>query len=349
METSTTMTVGIDISDRHSHLCFLDESGEVMRRMKVPTTEIGFRKAFEGEKPKLVALEASTHSPWISRLLSELAHEVLVANPRQLKLISESHTKNDANDAELLARMARADKKLLRPVHHRSREAQLELAIIQVRKNLVATRSKLINAMRGLAKSQGERIRTCSTAKFYEAATASLSPGLLAQLQPLLETVSQVSQRIEEQNQKIEALVEKHPVAQKLTAIHGVGPVTSTSFVLTLDDERRFSSSRKVGAFIGLCPRQDQSGKLEKQLGITKAGDAELRVLLVNCAQGILRKGAPDSDLKRWGLKLASRGGKNAKKRAAVAVARKLAVLMHRLWVTGATYEPLYRSRLQPT
>jgi len=342
----TEMTVGVDVSDKHTYFCCVDQAGEVVRQAKVPTTDAGIRKALSKVKaPARVVLEAGTHSPWMSRLIESLGHETIVADPRRLKIISQSATKNDWNDAELLARLGRADLKLLKPIFHRTERAAADLRVLKVRGALVKSRTLLINSVRGLTKSHGARLKACAPERFHVIARESLPKELATGVEPLLKAIEDLTAQIAEQDRSLEAMVAAFPDAQRLDAVYGVGPVTALTFILTLDDKERFKSSRSVGQFVGLCPRQDQSGDSDKQLHISKAGDTQLRSLLVSSAQTILRKNAPDSDLKRWGTSLASRGGKNAKKRAAVAVARKLAVLLHRLWVTGEAYEPLHAGK----
>jgi transposase len=203
----------------------------------------------------------------------------------------------------------------------------------------------LVNTVRGLAKAAGARVRSCDTDHFGVAARETLPSELVAALEPILKTIEELTKRVLEQDKAVEALAKDLPDARRLDQVYAVGALTAVTYIFTLDDKARFKSSRSVGPYVGLCPKQDQSGDTDKQLHITKAGDAQLRTLLIGCAQTILRKNAPDSDLKRWGTKLASRGGKNAKRRAVVAVARKLAVLLHRLWVTGEEYEPLRSSK----
>ena len=149
-----------------------------------------------------------------------------------------------------------------------------------------------------------------------------------------------------EQDRQIREACGRYPETQWLLQVQGVGPVTALAYVLTLEEPTRFEKSRTVGAFLGLTPRRDQSGQSDKQLPITKAGNTYLRQLLVNCAHYIMGPFAQDSDLRRYGERIASRGGKNAKKRAVVAVARKLAVLLHRLWQDQSTYQPLYKVAL---
>jgi transposase len=161
-------------------------------------------------------------------------------------------------------------------------------------------------------------------------------------LTPIVEIIGKLTDQIKEYDRKIEQISkEKYPETELLRAIKGVGPVTALAFVLILEDPERFSKSRQVGSFLGLTPRRDQSGEIDKQLRITKAGNPFLRRLLVGAGQYILGPFGEDCDLKRFGLRLSARG-KNAKRRAVVAVARKLSVLLHRLWKHGEMYEPLH-------
>jgi transposase len=289
-----------------------------------------------------VALETGVHSPWVSRQLTQLGHEVIVAHARNVRLIGESKRKDDRLDARMLARLARLDPDLLSPVQHRSAEAQAHLTVIRARAALVGARTALVNAARGLAKSYGERLRKCGTQQVGQDLAAGLSAELKAALQPLLAEVESLSQRIAEYDRRIEQIAkEVHPEVALLKQVKGVGTLIALTYVLTLDDPRRFRRSRDAGCFLGLRPGRRNSGNSEPQLHISKEGDRYLRTLLVQGAHYILGPFGQDSDLRRWGLKLAERGGKNAKKRAVVAVARKLAVLLHKLWVSGEVYEPL--------
>ena len=138
-----------------------------------------------------------------------------------------------------------------------------------------------------------------------------------------------------------------YPETLTLREITGVGPVTALAYVLTLEDPTRFNKSRDVGPYLGLTPKRDQSGKTDKALSISKAGNTYLRRLLVGSAHYILGPFGPDCDLRRYGTRIASRGGKAAKRKAVVAVARKLAVLMHQLWKNKATYDPFYKNCLK--
>lgn len=338
-------TVGLDLGDHYSQYCVLATAGEVEQEGRIRTTLEALRGWFSSLKVCRVALEAGTHSPWVSRLVTELGHEVIVANPRKLRLIYQNNDKCDEVDARYLARVARMDPSLLAPLSHRGVVAQADLAILRARDALVTARTKLVNHARGAVKSFGARLPTGSTHGFVNKVSAHVPEQLKPGLEPLLRSIQELTDRIADQDRKIQGLVERYPEAKNLQQVSGVGPLTSMSFILTLEDPARFKKSRTVGSFLGLRPRTDDSGTRESQLGITKAGDMFLRRLLVGSAHYILGPFGPDTDLRRWGMALAQRGGKNAKKRAVVAVARKLAVLLHRLWVSGKPYEPLRNAR----
>jgi transposase len=340
------LTVGLDLGDRSSSYCVLDEAGRIILERKLPTTREAMKQTL-GKMPRsLMALETGTHSPWVSRLLTELGHEVIVAHAQKVRLIAESQRKDDRLDARTLARLARIDPELLCPVQHRSAQAQLHLTEIRARAGLVSARTALVNAARGLVKSYGERLRKCGTQQFRRDITSGLSAGLREALDPLLREVESLNERIQEYDRRIEKMAkETYPETALLKQVKGVGDLIAVTYVLTIEDSHRFRKSRDVGGFLGLQPGRRKSGESEPQMHISKEGDEYLRTLMVQGAHYILGPFGEDSDLRRWGQKLAARGGKNAKKRAVVAVARKLAVLLHRLWVNGEAYEPLYNSQ----
>jgi transposase len=297
-----------------------------------------------------VALEVGTHSPWVSRYLAGLGHEVVVANPRKVQLITHSVRKNDRIDAERLARLARVDPKLLSPIRHRGEQVQADLAVIRARAELVDTRTKLINSARGLAKPMGERLKDCDAEQAGEALGEGMSEATRKVIGPLLKTIEAIHKEIRGYDQQIQEIAGRYPEIELLTVIHGVGTLIALTFVLTLEDAERFAHSRDVGAFVGLQPKQRDSGNSQPEMGISKAGDRLLRRYLVQGAHGILRQGAPESDLQRWALKKLEGGnGKRAKRRMVVAVARKLAVLMHHLWATGEVYDPNYQRKATAT
>ncbi len=340
------LTIGLDLGDRSSWYCVLDERGELVSEQKLATTSNSMRKAFSRMPHSRVALETGVHSPWVSRLLSGLGHEVIVAHARNVRLIGESRRKDDRLDAQTLARLARIDPRLLCPVKHRSAKAQADLTLVRARAGLVRARTALVNTARGLAKSYGERLRGCNVRNMNPEKAEGLSPELQAALEPLLAAIASLSDGIREYNQRIEALAEQsYPEVALLKQVKGVGTLIALTFLLTLEDPHRFRQSRDVGCYLGLQPGRRNSGQSQPQMHISKQGDPYLRTLLVQGAQHILGPFGPDCDLRRWGLKLAERGGKNGKKRAIIATARKLAVLLHRLWVSGEVYEPFHNSR----
>lgn len=342
------LTIGVDVGDRFSQICVLDADGEVQEEARIRTTPSAFGQWFRSAPLSRVVLEAGAHSPWISRLIGENGHETIVANPRRLRLIYQNDRKSDRVDAESLARLGRLDRRLLCPVKHRGAEAQADLALLRSRDALIRARTLLINHVRGASKSVGGRVPTCSARSFHQKAVGHIPTELAEALGPELETIARLTAQVRDLDKRVEEMAKtKYPEIAALRQVFGVGPVTATTYVLTLEDPGRFPRSRAVGCYVGLRPRQADSGDQKPQLHITKAGDEALRSLLVCAAQYILGPHGPDSDLRRWGLALAERGGKAAKKRAVVAVARKLAVLLHRLWETGEIYEPLRNARMR--
>ena len=339
------LIIGLDLGDRSSYYCVLDEAGRMVLEDKVSTTPKALEARFGAVPRSRIALETGMHSPWVSRLLSQLGHETIVAHARNVRLIGESRRKDDRLDAQTLARLARIDPLLLCPVKHRSAKAQADLSVIRARAGLVRARTALINTARGLTKSYGERLRGCNPRNMNPERAQELSPELQGALQPLLAGIESLSQQIGEYNQQIEQLAQaSYPQVALLKQVKGVGTLIALTYLLTLEDAQRFRKSRDVGCYLGLQPGRRNSGQSQPQMHISKEGDPYLRTLLVQGAQHILGPFGADSDLRRWGLKLAERGGKSGKKRAVVATARKLAVLLHRLWVSGEVYEPLRNS-----
>lgn len=343
-----TTVIGLDLGSRRSHVCVLERAeGRVLERFEVPTTPDGLRARFLGRARGLVVLEASGPSPWVSRLLRGLGHDVHVANTRQLALIAESQRKTDRHDAEMLARLGRSELDLLgRSVMHRDEVQQIDLELLKARDALVRVRTALINHVRGALKSLGHAVPGGAAEAFARRTRPVVPPALAATLEPLLQQIETLTATIRTYDRRVEAVAEeRYPVTKLLREVNGVGPVTSLAFALVIHDPWRFRSSRSVGPYVGLAPASFQSGETDPQLRITKAGNAFLRRLLVGSAQYMLGPFGQDSALRRHGLALTQRGGKNAKRRAVVAVARKLAVLLHRLWVTGEAYEALRGAR----
>lgn len=340
--TAVVQTIGIDLGDSSSVYCKLSSDGEVLEEGSFQNTIESIKKHFAEIPPVRIALEVGGQSAWISRELKKYGHEVLVANARDLRGISQSDRKNDRNDAEKLARYARLDPALLNPITHRDSSQQWDLNLIRARDALVRSRTLLINSVRGMAKGEGMRLPASVTETFGQRALNALPAELLPGLQPLLKAIDELSANVAKCNLEIEQRIESYPEAKQLREVSGVGTLTALSFVLTLGDKTRFTYSRDVGAYLGLQPKQSQSGARDPQLGISKAGNGYLRKLLVQCAHHTLGRFGKDSALRTWGLAKITSGGKNAKKRVIVAVARKLAVLLHRLWTTGVAYQPFF-------
>jgi transposase len=322
----------------------VDVAGECLREATIGTTVASMTQYFEHRPRCRVVLEVGTHSPWVSRLLEQLGHEAIVANPSAMFARAPRRRRNDRLDARFLARQGRADVELVYPMTHRSAEAQRDLEYLRARDQLVSVRTKLINHVRGTVKSVGRRLPKCSAEAFAKRAAGELPPELAPALTPLLEVIADLTRRIGAAERQVASVIEeRHPVAQRLQQPAGVGPITALAYVLLVEEPTRFKKSRDVGAYFGLVPRLDESGDATPQLRISKAGDVFGRRLLVSAAQYILGPFGPACDLRRYGMAIAERGGKNAKKRAVVAVARKLAVLLHRLWVSDTAYDPDYQ------
>jgi transposase len=337
------LTIGIDLGDVWSHYCTLNQHGEVIDRGRFRTTPKAIEKWFVDVPHARIAMEAGVHSIWISEQLQELGHEVIVANVRELRAISHSDRKSDQVDAEKLARYARLDPNILRPIAHRTVEQQQALTLIRARALMVRLRTAAINAVRGLTKACGHRMPASATPCFAQRSMAAMPPGLGQALGPVLEQIAEMTVKIKQYDRQIQQLGQtEYPETQALLKVHGIGHLTALTFVLTLGNKERFKCSRDVGCYLGLRPMRSQSGEHDPQLGITHAGNAYLRSLLIECSNHILRPHGKDSALRQWGLHLAARGGKQARSKAVVAVARKLAVLLHRLWTTQEPYMPFY-------
>jgi len=339
------LTIGLDLGDRSSWYCVLDETGSIVMEQKVSTTPKALQATFGAMPRSRIALETGMHSPWVSRLLSALGHEVIVAHARNVRLIGESRKKDDRIDAQTLARLARIDPQLLCPVKHRSAKAQADLTVIRARAGLVRARTALVNTARGLAKSYGERLRGCNVRNMNPEKAEGLSPELQLALAPLLAGIESLSERIRECNERIEKLAQEELSAGGIAeAGQGSGHADRADFLADAGRPASLSQEPRRGLLPGTATGT-------QELGPKRTADAHQQGRRSVSAHAAGAGCAPhsgavwaDSDLRRWGLKLAERGGKSGKKRAVIATARKLAVLLHRLWVSGEVYEPLRNS-----
>ena len=294
-------SVGLDLGDRFIHYCVLSDEGEAMEEGRMPNSESALRKHFANEGAMRIAMEAGTHSPWVSRLLKRFGHQVLVANPRKIRAISGSESKNDRNDAEQLARFAAFDPKLLSPIEHRSEQRQQDLNLIHARATLVRARTMIVNVVRGLVKSAGGRLPNCSTESFAKLTPEAIPSALTEVSMPLLKQIGLLTAQIALMDKQIDKLDRKYPEISLLKSTPGVGPLVAACYVLTLDSPDVLGANRQAGAFLGLRPGQSQSGGSDPQRRITKTGNNYLRSLLVQSAQYILGRFGPDSALRRWG------------------------------------------------
>lgn len=327
---------GMDLHQKYSEICELSEAGMVTGTARIPTTRSALLRWFGHRERARICIEASGTSPWVDRLLRELGHEVVVCNPHRVRLIAESTLKNDRIDAETLARLVRMDPQLLRPIRHRQEGTQRVRGLLKVRRTLVKSRTACINGVRGLLKSFGYRLPKCDANRFAtRMVTVELPPTMRQMVAPLVATVADLSARLSELDQQVQVQGHTYPEVKRLQQVPGVGPVVALAFVMCLEDPQRFKRSRDVAGFLGLRPQLRASASSTHQGRITKQGDREMRRLLLQAAHAALRT-RQDSALKSWGLTLMGRIGKQ---RALVALARKLAVVMHRLWITGAEYE----------
>lgn len=333
-------TIGLDLGDRSHYVCVLDAQGQILHEGLLLNERVALALLLTKHPAATVALEAGTHSPWISRYLTDLGATVIVANPRKLHAITRHERKCDRRDAVMLARLARADAALLHPLQHGSARAQLDLLGLKLRDSLVRTRVNLINTVRFTLKSLGHAVANPSSEAFHKSILTAVPADCLPVVQPVLAVLALITGQIKTLERGLVARSKRdYPVTQRLQQIAGVGPLTALCFVLKIGEPTRFGRSRDVGPYLGLCPGRDQSGGTDKQLRISKCGDGLLRRLLVSAAHYILGPFGPACALRAYGQHLVGTSVRE-KKRAVVAVARKLAVLLLSLWKHGTDYEP---------
>lgn len=328
--------LGIDVHQKYSEICRVSVEGQVLGRDRIPTTESSLRRFFKGQKRCRIVMECGPSTPWVYRQLCELGHEVAVVNPRRVRLVAESTLKTDVIDAEILARLSRFDLSLLRPVYQRSEAAQELRTRLRVRSALVKTRTSLINTVRGSLRAQGYRVRSGTADSFVARfGTLRIRASLREALDPLVATIAELTARIGTLDAEVRELSQSDELIARLQTVPGVGPVVSVAYVAWMDRPERFVNSRDVGACLGLRPSLHESGDRRRSGPITREGDCEMRRLLVQAAHAALHS-RRDTALKRWADRLAERIGKH---KAAVALARKISVLLHRMWVTGESFQ----------
>ena len=342
---AATLTIGLDVGDRYTHACVVDSTRKVLEEFKFPTDRAGLAKKLSRSSCQII-LEVGPHSRWMQKSLEGLGHRVRVVDARKVELIAKGTMKTDRRDAHTLALLGAGVPELLGDVKHRSEQAQADLGVLLTRDHFIDLRTATINRVRGVLKACGVKVPRMSTKAFHtrvgELVPAHLRPALV----PLLEELGTIHLRIRRLDDTLQReLAPRYPAVERLTQVDGVGTLTALAYALSIDDPSRFKKSRDIGPFVGLCPRKHSSGDSDPQLSITRAGNPFLRRILVQGAQYVLGPYGPDCELRRHGQKLVLRGGKCAKKRAVVAVARKMAVLLHRLWVDATPYDPWYQHK----
>ena len=329
--------IGIDLHLKTSYVCFLNDAGEKTCEMTIPTTKSALKRHFETLEPARIIIEAGSYSLWVNRLLSSFDHKVIVANPRKVRLIAESTLKNDRVDAEVLARLGRSDPHFLCPITPRGPESQLTRGYLKVRAALVKTRTLEINSVRGLLRSWGFSFSAGYPAKFCERVLQSNLPSeLLDMVTPLIESILAVQAQIANCEQELKRRANAIPTVRNLMSMPGIGPIISLAFFASIDQPERFPKSRQIGSYLGFRPSLRESGGKRRMGPISKEGDQELRALLVQGAYSLMRS-QKESALKEWATKLGERIGR---KKAIVALARKMGVILHHLWITGQPFQP---------
>jgi transposase len=338
------VVVGLDLGDKESRWkAVVVGTGEV-RSGTVPMSPESVTAWMKGAPHSCVVMEAGTHAAWVAQLLRELDHEVAVV-PSDALVRGRRRNKNDERDCDGLVDLGLdMNHKRVHTIWVRPEEYQRDLALMGARDNLVRARTAVANGIRGLVKPLGERVKKHSVESLPNFARKELSAKTLVLVAPMLEALEGLNTQIAACDELVEAYLARRPESVRLRGPKGVGPVIAGTYLAVIGDPKRFKSSRNVPAYLGLAPWQHQSGERDPQMGISKAGSELLRRQLVQGAQYMLGPFGEDSDLRRWGLKLAGDGTNKArKKRAVVAVARKLAILLHHLWVSRQEYKRFNR------
>lgn len=328
---------GLDLGKKSSCFCIVDEQRKICEESKVHTRQAALELEFSGRPSMRIVLEASGNAFWVADVLSALGHKVLVVDPGRTKAIGSAAIKHDRLDAKVLAILCHAD--LLATVDRPPQGVRIKRMAIVARDIAVRSRTQLMNSVRGLLASEGVLLEGGSPVRFIAVVRElpeSVSQELLGQVMPLAEQVASLTDTIKTYDKQIEEFARDDETMRRLQTIPGVGPITAAAFVYAVRDPSRFVSGRMVGAYFGLVPSLYSSGKTHRLGHITKRGNRSVRWLLTMAASALMRS-KQDTSLKRWALALAER---SSRKKAKVALARKLASVMWALWKRGSTFEP---------
>lgn len=328
---------GIDLASKASAVCIENETGRIVAEFEMPTDEDGFRTRLGDLEPMHCVLEASPLAEWAARVLESLGHSVVVIDARKAKAVIRTKRKTDQLDARNLAKMARTG--WYTAVHRKSASARLMRTLLKARQGLVEVANAQRSRILGLLRAHGIKV-TGARGDAFESrvleAVRAREPELEVILQPLLGLRSQARAEAEVLAQRLKELSQHVPVCRQLMSVPGVGPIVAATYVATIDDPHRFEHSDQVADYVGLVPSVYQSGETEYRGRITKEGDALLRWLLVEAANVLLTRVKRACALQNWGRRLLAKKGLA---KARVAVARKLSVLLHRLWVSGEEFD----------
>lgn len=328
--------IGIDVHKSESQICRLTEQGEILEE-RIATRRDRFGAVLGDLRRARILIEASTESEWVARCLEDLGHEVIVADPNFAPMYAtrSRRVKTDRRDAQALMDACRLG--AYRPAHRTSEEQRQVRALLTVRDNLVRTRIRQIQVTRALLRREGLRVRSGGTESFGRRAAAVEMPEWLRTIvAPILAAMEEGNRQLVIVDHGIEGVVRKDPVVQRLCTVPGIGPVTATAFVSTLDCVERFSRAHQVESYIGLVPCEFSSGEKQQRGGVTKTGNTRLRWLLVEASWSILRYRNPRTEqLRTWAERIAVRRGRRI---AVVALARRLAGILYAMWRDGTAF-----------
>jgi len=329
---------GLDVSVKDTSVCIVDDAGKIVREVKVTSEPHALLAVLNNPAYhfKRIGLEAGPLSQWLFSSLAEAGLPVICVETRQMRAVLKAQiNKTDRNDARGIAQMMRAG--LYRPVHVKTLRSQ-KLRMLLVHRKLLQSKSIAIeNDLRGTLRNFGLKVGVAGAAKF-EARVKELVenlPDLAALVEPLLVVRRVLREQIAVLHRRLLAIVRNDEVCRRLMTTPGVGPVVALTYRATIDVPARFRNSRAVGAVMGLTPCKYQSGQSDRTGAISKCGDEMLRVMLYEAAQILLMRSTKWSWLKAWAMQIARRRGM---KKAIVALARRLAVIMHRIWVDGTEF-----------
>lgn len=341
--------IGLDVSNKETSVCIINENNKVIKNFKTKSDPHSIHQAIlkTGLEITLIGMEAGSLSHWLMEGMLKLRLPVKCIDSRRMAAIIQTKiNKTDKNDAREIA-LAMKNGNFVE-VHHKSHEAMEKSILVNSRKTIVEQLTTLKNTVRGLLKEYGFKLKPSlknehfvkevnGTLSFDEFSNPKLSQWDFLPIRTLLSCITKLIEELDKLDLKIKEITNEDKVVKRLRTIDGIGPITALSYIIEIDEPKRFKHSRSVGAYVGLTPSQYSSGEILKQGRISKCGSKSLRALLVEAGVSILTHTSKWSKLKAFGLKIWRKTG--SKMKAAVAIARKLAVIMHRMWVDETEFQ----------